>query len=272
VPGGGGGVRRGAGGGGVGAAMMADEAMSNSSPAPRAASELGGGAPLDSSSKNGSLSTSAAAAPGGGGGGDGLRARARGSMSARPSDFCGAASARGSRLSSLNRACTTPSRRTAVIPIVPSASIRVVHCDGFCPRSSTYRLPPADTSISKIASLFGALWSMGSNVPFTLRHGSRSLTTANSVTSVRASRRSISSIVFNQHRGYTRTARGILLRRNPERRSTYSARQGLTVCPPPISGRRESTLDAPFPPEIGGKGSGKGGQNTLREDAMNRQR
>lgn len=92
---------------------------------------------------------------------------------------------------STKRAWTRPSRMTACTPMDPTPSSLVVHAAGFDSRSSTYRLPPTETSMSRMASVEGALSSTGSYFPPTLMHGRRSLATANSPTSALASSRSI---------------------------------------------------------------------------------
>ncbi len=92
---------------------------------------------------------------------------------------------------SANLAWTRPSRITACTATGPSPSTRVVQAAGLSPSSSTYRLPPTDTSIARMASVVRAASSTGSYLPSTFTQGSRSLTTANSVTSGRPSSRSI---------------------------------------------------------------------------------
>ena len=138
-----------------------------------------------SRSNSGSDSTRAAAAAGGGGGGEStLAPLARGSMSGRterapggraeprrvgPSSSSASGQGytlldpgrEGSRLVTMNRAWTMSSRRSALTERSPTPSRRIVHATGFAPSESTYRLPPAETSIWRMVSESSASSSIG---------------------------------------------------------------------------------------------------------------
>ena len=114
-------------------------------------------------------------------------------------EVAGAGRAAGSDVSrtmTAKRACARPDTITAWTPTDPTPSTRVVQCAGLFSSSCTYCPPPTAASISRMAAVERGASSMGSYLLPTFTQGRRSLATANSMTSVRASSRSIWSKVF----------------------------------------------------------------------------